>query len=157
MRTRLTPDDSKMILSTSLGYYLIIHDLDLLTLAKDLKDFSSDDYYLLLQEKDPKDLTNHPSNHVFHQKRNRVELVMDFPRESYPWCISSLVVHPQSWCMMSRFTSEMEDSEVRVARELTHATTDDRSVIVFKRVDKGSWVFFFKSFVVIFLVYFFFF
>ncbi|PIK59371.1 putative DDB1- and CUL4-associated factor 10-like [Apostichopus japonicus] len=111
MRTRLTPDDSKMILSTSLGYYLIIHDLDLLTLAKDLKDFSSDDYYLLLQEKDPKDLTNHPSNHVFHQKRNRVELVMDFPRESYPWCISSLVVHPQSWCMMSRFTSEMEDSE----------------------------------------------
>lgn len=131
MRTRLTPDDSKMILSTSLGYYLIIHDLDLLTLAKDLKDFSSDDYYLLLQEKDPKDLTNHPSNHVFHQKRNRVELVMDFPRESYPWCISSLVVHPQSWCMMSRFTSEMEDSEVRVARELTHATTDDRSVIVF--------------------------
>lgn len=111
MRTRLSPDDSKMILSTSLGYYVVIHELDLLTLARDLKDFAPDDYYLLLQEKDPKDMTDHPSNHVFRQKRNRVELVMDFPQQSYPWCISSLVIHPQGWCMMSRFTSEMEDSE----------------------------------------------
>ena len=102
-----------MILSTSLGYYVIIHDLDLSTLSTDLEDFVSDDYYLLLQEKDPKELTDHRSNRVFHQKRNRVELVMDFPPESFPWCISSLVVHPQGWCMMSRFTSEMEDSEVR--------------------------------------------
>lgn len=111
MRTRLTPDDNKMILSTSLGYYVIIHDLDLSTLTTDLENFVSDDYYLLLQEKDPKELLDHRSNHVFHQKRNRVELVMDFPPESFPWCISSLVVHPQGWCMMSRFTSEMEDSE----------------------------------------------
>lgn len=117
MRTRLSPDDSKMILSTSLGYYVVIHELDLLTLARDLKDFAPDDYYLLLQEKDPKDMTDHPSNHVFRQKRNRVELVMDFPQQSYPWCISSLVIHPQGWCMMSRFTSEMEDSEVRVVCE----------------------------------------
>lgn len=39
MRTRLNPDASKMILCTSGGYLMIIHDLDLNTLAQDLAGF----------------------------------------------------------------------------------------------------------------------
>ena len=36
MRMRLTPDVSKMVISTLHGYLVVIHDLDLSTMKKDL-------------------------------------------------------------------------------------------------------------------------
>lgn len=39
MRTRLNPDASKMIICTTGGYLILIHDLDLRTLAQDLEGF----------------------------------------------------------------------------------------------------------------------
>lgn len=39
MRMRLTPDESKMVLCTTQGYLMVVHDLDLNTLKDDLNDF----------------------------------------------------------------------------------------------------------------------
>lgn len=39
MRTKLTPDGDKMVISTTSGYMIIIHDLHLATLANDLGSF----------------------------------------------------------------------------------------------------------------------
>lgn len=112
MRTRLTPDSSKLIMSTSEGYYLVIHDLDLASLATDFDEFEPSEYFDLLFEEAKEDLKEHEDNHLFHRSRNRPEIVMDFPEEGFAECISSLVVHPQGWCMVSRYTTTEEDQEV---------------------------------------------
>lgn len=39
MRTKLTPDCSKMIIATTNGYMIMIHDLNLSTMAADMKTF----------------------------------------------------------------------------------------------------------------------
>ena len=39
MRMRLTADGTKMVISTTNAYIMIIHDLNLETLAKDLQNF----------------------------------------------------------------------------------------------------------------------
>ena len=112
MRTRLTPDSSKLIMSTSGGFYLVIHDLDLDALASDFEDHDPSEYAEILQNGSPHDLKGHRSNEMFHRPRNRAEIVMDFPKEGSGQCISSLVVHPQAWCMVSRYTNDQEDQEV---------------------------------------------
>lgn len=43
----MSSDHSKMVISTSEGYLMVIHDLDLRTLNEDLKDFQSDLYRLM--------------------------------------------------------------------------------------------------------------
>lgn len=39
MRTKLTPDGSKMIIATTNGYMIIVHDLNLSTMSNDMKTF----------------------------------------------------------------------------------------------------------------------
>lgn len=39
MRTRLTPDTSKMLICTTSGYLIVIHNLKLSTLSQDLQGF----------------------------------------------------------------------------------------------------------------------
>ena len=39
MRTRLTPDASKMIMCTTAGYMIVIHNLDLINLHHDIGNF----------------------------------------------------------------------------------------------------------------------
>lgn len=39
MRCRLSPDDSKLVICTTGGYLILIHDLDLSTLSRDLQGF----------------------------------------------------------------------------------------------------------------------
>lgn len=39
MRTKLSPDGTKMVISTTNGYMIIVHDLNLETLATDLRSF----------------------------------------------------------------------------------------------------------------------
>lgn len=47
MRTKLTPDGSKLIISTTCGYMIIIHDVNLMMLYNDMKGFSvSESFYI---------------------------------------------------------------------------------------------------------------
>ena len=52
--------------------------------------------------------------HLFSHKRkhNRVEFLTDFPDGNDAEVISSLQVHPQGWCTLSRNISAGEKSEV---------------------------------------------
>lgn len=143
MRTRLTPDASKMIICTTGGYLMIIHDLDLHTLAQDLNGFKvcekpylfyklsynplvtsvslkqlllllQPNMYRLMQQSQ----TTIPAASVFtslfskKRKRNRIEFVTDFPTHNDPEVVSSLQIHPQGWCALSRNISHEELSEV---------------------------------------------
>jgi len=52
--------------------------------------------------------------HLFsHQRKtNRVEFVTDFPTGDDAEVVSSLQIHPQGWCALSRNISNDENSEV---------------------------------------------
>lgn len=52
--------------------------------------------------------------HLFSHSRphNRVEFLTDFPPGDDAEVISSLQIHPQGWCAMSRNISSKERSEV---------------------------------------------
>ena len=52
--------------------------------------------------------------HLFSRQRktNRVELVTDFPSGDDAEVVSSLQIHPQGWCALSRNISNDENSEV---------------------------------------------
>lgn len=51
------------------------------------------------------------TDHVFTNERNRVELIADFPKGNEAEIISSLQIHPQGWCAVSRNLSYDESSE----------------------------------------------
>ncbi|XP_076630424.1 DDB1- and CUL4-associated factor 10 homolog [Colletes latitarsis] len=112
MRTRLNPDASKMLMSTTSGYLIIIHNLKLRTLSQDLAGFRPNMYRLMQSSQ-----TTIPNlenfTHLFSQSRiyNRVEFVTDFPVGDNADIISSLQVHPQGWCALSRNVSNGEESE----------------------------------------------
>ncbi|XP_011192889.2 DDB1- and CUL4-associated factor 10 homolog isoform X1 [Zeugodacus cucurbitae] len=103
MRCRITPDGSKLILCTTGGYIMIVHDLDLTTLHKDLCGFRPIIYRLMQMGKQyiPQAAK---FDHVFSkkQKKNRVELVTDFPKENDAEVILALEVHPRGHCFLSR-------------------------------------------------------
>ena len=110
MRMRLTPNSDKMVISTINGYLIIIHDLCLDTLAKDLSGFKPNMYRLLQMSGNPiKGALN--STPLFHAKRNRVELVTDFAPGNEPDIVSSLQIHPQGWVAVSRNVSSDQETE----------------------------------------------
>lgn len=112
MRTRLSPDASKMLISTTSGYLIIIHNLKLSTLTQDLAGFRPNMYRLMQSSQ-----TTIPNvatfTHLFSHSRthNRVEFLTDFPVGDDAEIISSLQVHPQGWCALSRNVSNGEKSE----------------------------------------------
>nr|XP_031843052.1 DDB1- and CUL4-associated factor 10 [Nomia melanderi] len=112
MRTRLSPDASKMLISTTSGYLIIIHNLRLKTLSQDLAGFRPNIYRLMQSSQ-----TTIPYvagfTHLFSHSRthNRVEFLTDFPVGDDAEIISSLQVHPQGWCALSRNVSSGEKSE----------------------------------------------
>ncbi|KAK3610448.1 hypothetical protein CHS0354_016626 [Potamilus streckersoni] len=110
MRSKLSPDNSQLLISTHEGYMIIIRNLNLLTLAEDLKGFKPSMYRLMQRSQTPlrMDLMY---NHVFEQKRNRVEFLSDWPTGNDANIISSLQVHPQGWCALSRNTHSDESAE----------------------------------------------
>ena len=141
MRTRLSPDASKMLISTTSGYLIIIHNLKLSTLTQDLTGFKvrsvfglnrlrpvrflsreimvgplrfQPNMYRLMQSSQTTipNVTNftHLFSHV--RQHNRVEFLTDFPDGDDAEIISSLQVHPQGWCALSRNVSNGEKSEV---------------------------------------------
>ncbi|XP_078667796.1 DDB1- and CUL4-associated factor 10-like [Branchiostoma floridae x Branchiostoma belcheri] len=119
MRTRLTPDGSKMVMSTAMGYLIVIHDLDLSNMADDLKFFNAANYMRWYHiEQAPSVTGQDVDGAYFRLARNRVEIVTDFvPAENY-WYITSLQVHPQGWCSLSRYTSPDDDSEWTCVHDL---------------------------------------
>ncbi|GLH12656.1 DDB1- and CUL4-associated factor 10 homolog [Gryllus bimaculatus] len=112
MRTRLNPDASKMIICTTGGYLMIVHNLDLNTLAQDLNGFKPNMYRLMQLSQTTIPLAA-DFTHLFSQQRkiNRVELITDFPKGDDAEVVSSLQIHPQGWCALSRNISNDESSE----------------------------------------------
>ncbi|XP_066138122.1 DDB1- and CUL4-associated factor 10 homolog [Euwallacea fornicatus] len=110
MRMKLTPDSKKMIISTTSGYMIIIHDLNLLNLATDLRSFRPG-LYRLMQKSHQAFPVVVSYNYLFSQKqkRNRIEFIDDFPNEAE--CISSLQIHPYGWCAVSRNINREIDEE----------------------------------------------
>ncbi|XP_064465722.1 DDB1- and CUL4-associated factor 10-like isoform X2 [Ornithodoros turicata] len=123
MRMRLTPDSRKMVICTTGGYIMVIHDLDLHNLSHDLQGFKPNMYdpvMLLGANPDPGCV----HNHAYATKRNRVELITDFPRGNDAEVISSLQVHPQGWCVLSRNTSSDENSEWTCVHDIQEPPLD---------------------------------
>lgn len=112
MRTRLNPDASKMIMCTTGGYLILIHNLDLRTLAQDLDGFKPN-MYRLMQLSQTTIPVAASFTHLFSKKRkkNRIEFLTDFPEGDDAEVVSSLQVHPQGWCALSRNISNDENSE----------------------------------------------
>lgn len=114
MRTKLSPDGSKMIISTTNGYMIIVHDLNLITLATDLGSFRPN-LYRLMQISDQNFPIGSVFNFLFHpsRQRNRIEFIDDFPNDAE--VISSLQVHPHGWSALTRNLSIEENEEVSCA------------------------------------------
>nr|XP_013097944.1 unnamed protein product [Stomoxys calcitrans] len=112
MRCRISPDCSKLVICSTGGYLMIIHHLDLTSLHKDLNGFRPSIYRLMQ--------TGHQYipqaakfDHVFSkkQKKNRVELVTDFPEENDAEVILALQIHPLGHSILSRNISYDEKTE----------------------------------------------
>lgn len=114
MRTKVCPDEQRMIISTLGGYFILVHDLDLNHFKQDLKGFRPRPYGLmqgLMQLLDaPADRFSENGN-IFTRKRNRVEFMSDFPDGDKAVSISTMQVHPQGWCIVSRNTTADEETE----------------------------------------------
>lgn len=112
MRTRLNPDASKMIICTTGGYLILIHNLDLRSLAQDLDGFKPNMYRLMQLSQTTIPVAAN-FTHLFSNKRkkNRIEFLTDFPEGDDAEVLSSLQVHPQGWCALSRNISNDETSE----------------------------------------------
>ncbi|KAH8381557.1 hypothetical protein KR093_008210 [Drosophila rubida] len=112
MRCRISPAGDKLVFCTSSGYIMIVHHLDLTTLHKDLCGFRPGIYRLMqLGEQYIPQAAKY--DHVFskRQKKNRVELVTDFPDQNDAEMIMALQIHPQCRCMLTRNVSCDEQSE----------------------------------------------
>lgn len=55
-------------------------------------------------------------SHLFSSKRNRIELISDFPNDAE--VISALQVHPFDWCVVTRNTSNLEKAEFTVVHDI---------------------------------------
>lgn len=102
MRSKLSPDGTKLFVSTDNGNILLIHNLDLSTLAEDLVIFSPYQFRQVIE--------NHAAAGL-DKKRNRIEVINDWPMGNKASVIASLQVHPQGWCVLSRNTSRDRNSE----------------------------------------------
>ncbi|XP_060010783.1 DDB1- and CUL4-associated factor 10 isoform X2 [Lagenorhynchus albirostris] len=99
MRMRLTPDCSKMLISTSSGYLLILHDLDL------TKSLEVGSYPILRARRTTSSSGISP--------RNSLEvLTPEVPGERDRGnCITSLQLHPKGWATLLRCSSNTDDQE----------------------------------------------
>lgn len=66
-------------------------------------------------------------DHIFAKtmKKNRVELASDFPQENDAEVISSLQIHPQGWCALSRNISYDESSEWTCVHDIQEWECDE--------------------------------
>ncbi|XP_004711055.1 DDB1- and CUL4-associated factor 10 [Echinops telfairi] len=137
MRMRLTPDCSKMLISTSSGYLLILHDLDLTKslevgsypILRARRTTSSSDLTTSSSSSGPRvsvspchhSDSNSPSEkHMSRASqregvspRNSLEvLTPEVPGERDRGnCITSLQLHPKGWATLLRCSSNTDDQE----------------------------------------------
>jgi len=103
MRSRVTRDGTKLIVSTTDGYLMVVHDLDLNRLTRDLFGFNPGRHHLLRHGTE----TAKPSEDLFLElftaRRNRVEIIDDFPMDDEPNMVPSLEVcnHSCTWVVES--------------------------------------------------------
>jgi len=124
MRMRLTTDCTKMVVSTMSGLLVVIHDLDLSTLAQDLLGFKPNLYRLMQMSGKALEMTINFTK-LFHAPRNRVELIADFPSGNDAQVLSSLRLHPQGWVALSRNTSGDENSEWCCVHDIQSLPTNE--------------------------------
>ncbi|XP_072815863.1 DDB1- and CUL4-associated factor 10 isoform X2 [Vicugna pacos] len=137
MRMRLTPDCSKMLISTSSGYLLILHDLDLTKslevgsypILRARRTTSSSDLTTSSSSSGPR-VSNSPCHHSDSNSssekhmsrasqregvspRNSLEvLTPEVPGERDRGnCITSLQLHPKGWATLLRCSSNTDDQE----------------------------------------------
>ncbi|KAL8560907.1 hypothetical protein ACOMHN_035847 [Nucella lapillus] len=121
MRCKLTPDDSKLVLSTSRGYLMIVHDLDLPSLSVDM-----DGYKLDATVPRPKSVMSRFCS-LFKRDTNRLEIINEFPARNDAENIASLQVHPQGWCVVSRNNSKDDTAEWTCVHDIhTHPELRER-------------------------------
>ncbi|XP_041713635.2 DDB1- and CUL4-associated factor 10 isoform X1 [Coregonus clupeaformis] len=127
MRMRLTPDCSKMLISTSSGYLLILHDLDLTQslevgsyrmlrarrtpLSPDGSASASRSSGAPRQGNDSSKI--HPHREGLSPRNSLEVLTPEIPGERDRGnCITSLQLHPKGWAALIRCSSNMDDQEV---------------------------------------------
>ncbi|XP_004581025.2 DDB1- and CUL4-associated factor 10 [Ochotona princeps] len=137
MRMRLTPDCSKMLISTSSGYLLILHDLDLTKslevgsypILRARRTTSSSDLTTSSSSSGPR-ISGSPCHHSDSNSasekhmsrasqregvspRNSLEvLTPEVPGERDRGnCITSLQLHPKGWATLLRCSSNTDDQE----------------------------------------------
>ncbi|XP_045453254.1 DDB1- and CUL4-associated factor 10 [Melitaea cinxia] len=112
MRCRLSPDAKQMVMCTTGGLLVIIHDLNLSTLAQHLHGFKPNLYRLMQMSQQLIPIAA-MYDHLFDLKRteNRVEFVSDFPDGNDAEVVSALQIHPQGWSALSRNISHDDRSE----------------------------------------------
>jgi len=134
MRMRLTPDSSKMVISTMNGYLVVIHDLALDAMSQDLSGFKPNMYRLMQLSGKALELAVNYTK-LFHAKRNRVEIISDFPTGNDAEIISSLRLHPQGWVALSRNTSSDEGTEWCCVHDIQSVPIkEDDDVLITDRV-----------------------
>ncbi|XP_061101498.1 DDB1- and CUL4-associated factor 10 [Conger conger] len=129
MRMRLTPDCSKMLISTSSGYLLILHELDLTqslevgsyrilrarrsTLNSEGTTASSRSAGTPRHGNDSSKVHPQASQREGGSPRNSLEvLTPEIPGEKDRGnCITSLQLHPKGWASLIRCSSNMDDQE----------------------------------------------
>ncbi|XP_040055674.2 DDB1- and CUL4-associated factor 10 isoform X2 [Gasterosteus aculeatus] len=126
MRMRLTPDCSKMLISTSSGYLLILHDLDL------TQSLEVGSYRMLRARRTPLSSDGgtsasrsagtprqgndsskiHPPREGLPPRNSLEVLTPEIPGERDRGnCITSLQLHPKGWATLIRCSSNMDDQE----------------------------------------------
>ena len=111
MRMRLSPDLTKMIVCTGDGFLVIIHDLNLDTMEADLRGFQIELYYMMQDGYHYGYDFGSWFNHLFTAKRNRIEIISDFPPDQDVKSLTSIDVHPSGWALLSRGITRNDDAE----------------------------------------------
>ncbi|CAG2240619.1 DDB1- and CUL4-associated factor 10-like [Mytilus edulis] len=104
MRSKLSPDGSKLIVSTQEGKIILINNLDLNHLAEDMKEFLPQRLFTRRVQRDSSIIRN-------RKQRNYFEMINDWPMGNGAGDIASIQVHPQGWCVLSRNVSRDYKSE----------------------------------------------
>ncbi|WAR22555.1 DCA10-like protein [Mya arenaria] len=137
MRSKLSPDFSKLIISTHEGYIIIIHDLDLSTLGEDLKGFKPNMYRLMQRSQTPLKI-GLQYNHVFEQDRNRWTCVHDLQdygevkkTPSRPWEVAWTAPHTSSaYCTSTNtpaYSSQAPSARARGGNQSAGSVTENTS------------------------------
>ncbi|XP_053613255.1 DDB1- and CUL4-associated factor 10 isoform X2 [Plodia interpunctella] len=128
MRCRLSPDAKQMVMCTTGGLLVIIHNLNLSTLAKDLHGFKPN-LYRLMQSSHQLIPIAATYDHLFDESRkeNRVEFVSDFPDGNDAKVVSSLQIHPLGWSALSRNISHDDRSEWSCIHDIQPCAPSNKS------------------------------